>query len=385
MATTAQLGVTPGEQANEPAHAPLLADYRRQLETGRGLSPATVRNYIADLSPFIDYLDSGGIQLGVNATGLRAFVMREGETRVGGEYRRLVRDYVSWLVEDRRLKSGRRVGRKGLERASVVRTLVALRSFVRFLIDRDRLPESPLWQARSTLMRRYTPRGSRRLPDIVSTTDAAKLVEAPSAEESTIPKRRAAALRDRALLELLYGSGLRVSELAGLNRRDVSAGSRTARVWGKGSKARMMPLGQPALDAIARYERDGRPILLSRASQTNAVSPGLPGGNDALFLNHRGGRLTARSVQAMIQRYAEQVGVRSDVHPHTLRHSFATHLLDGGADLRIVQELLGHSTPSATQVYTHVSQAEARKVYLSAHPLAKQKQNEADDPANSIP
>ncbi|MDA1035514.1 MAG: tyrosine-type recombinase/integrase, partial [Chloroflexi bacterium] len=239
------------------------------------------------------------------------------------------------------------------------------------LIDRKRLPDSPLWQPRSTMMRRYSPRPTRRLPDIVSTTDAVKLVEAPSATETTDPKRHAAALRDRALLELLYGSGLRVSEVAGLNRRDVSVGSRTTRVWGKGSKARMMPLGKPALDAISHYEHDGRPTLVNGTS------------GEALFLNQRGGRLTARSVQAMVQRYAEQVGIRAGVHPHTLRHSFATHLLDGGADLRIVQELLGHSTPSATQVYTHVSQAEARKVYLSAHPLANRKRDEAGGPADS--
>ena len=253
MATTA----TFGELTSEPAHAPLLADYRRHLETGRGLSPATVRNYLADLAPFIEYLDVQGIALGANAGGLRAFVIRDGESQVGGEYRRLVRDYVSWLIEARALKSGRRAGSKGHERASVVRTLVALRSFARFLIDRKLLPDSPLWEPRSTMMRRFTPRATRRLPDIVSTTDAVRLVEAPSASEATDPKRRAAALRDRALLELLYGSGLRVSEVAGLNRRDVSVGSRTARVWGKGSKARMLPLGKPALDAISHYERDG--------------------------------------------------------------------------------------------------------------------------------
>ncbi|MDA1036067.1 MAG: site-specific integrase, partial [Chloroflexi bacterium] len=129
MATTA----TFGERTNEPAHAPLLADYRRHLETGRGLSPATVRNYLADLAPFIQYLDVQGIALGKNANGLRAFVMQDGESNVGGEYRRLIRDYVSWLIEDRPLKSGRRAGGKGHERASVVRTLVALRSFARFL------------------------------------------------------------------------------------------------------------------------------------------------------------------------------------------------------------------------------------------------------------
>ena len=367
MATMATLG----EQTAQPAHASLLADYRRHLETGRGLSPTTLRNYLADLIPFIEYLDAQGIALGSDASGLRAFVLRAGDSNVGGEYRRLIRDYVSWLVEDRPLKSGRRSGSRGHARASVVRTLAALRSFARFLIDRGRLPDSPLWQPRSTLMRRFTPRPTRRLPDIVSTSDAVRLIEAPSATQTTVPKRRAAALRDRALLELLYGGGLRVSEVAGLNMRDLSIGSRTARVWGKGSKARMVPLGKPATDAIARYERDGRPTLTTKAS------------DEALFLNQRGGRLTQRSVQAMVQRYAALAGIRAGVHPHTLRHSFATHLLDGGADLRIVQELLGHATPSATQVYTHVSQTEARRVYLSAHPLADRGRQQADGGADT--
>ena len=367
MGTTATID----ERTNEPAHAPLLADYRRHLETARGLSPATVRNYLADLAPFIEYLDWQGVPLGTNASGLRMFITQAGESNVSGEYRRLIRDYVSWLVEDRPVKSGRRAGGKGHERASVVRTLVALRSFARFLLDRKYLPDSPLWQPRSTLMRRFTPRAMRRLPDILSTSDAVRVVEAPSATNPTNPNRRASALRDRALLELLYGSGLRVSEVTEINRGDVSFGSKTARVWGKGSKARMVPLTKPTINAISHYERDGRPVLVGSAT------------GEALFLNHRGGRLTARSVQAMVQRYAAQVNVRAGVHPHTLRHSFATHLLDGGADLRIVQELLGHSTPSATQVYTHISQNEARKVYLSSHPLANRERKEVNNAADS--
>jgi integrase/recombinase XerC len=368
---------SPRQRARDDAQDTLLMSYRKHLLAAKGLSPATIRNYLQDLSPFYEYVAKEGIGIDDDTIRLKQFIVSEGNSDISQAYRRLVRDFVTWLVEGRKLKSGNRKNRTGHERGSVIRTLASLRSFMRFLIDRKQMPESPLWQARSTMMRRYTPRRTRRLPDIVSTTDAVKLIEAPSAVETTDPKRRAATLRDRALLELLYGSGLRVSELTGLNRRDVSAWSRTARVWGKGSKARMMPLGQPALDAISHYERDGRSALTNGASATKADS------NEALFLNQRGGRLTARSVQSMIQRYAEQVGVRSDVHPHTLRHSFATHLLDGGADLRIVQVLLGHSTPSATQVYTHVSQAEARKVYLSAHPLANRKSHESADADDS--
>jgi integrase/recombinase XerC len=343
----------------EPDHARLLTAYERHLDTARGLSPATMRNYLADLGLFIEYLATQGLALGRDASGLRDFIERGGTRHASAEYRGLVRDYVSWLLEDRRLASGRRMGARGHERASVVRALAALRTFMRYLIDRKLMTTSPLWEARSTLMRRFTPRATRRLPDVLSANEAARLVEAPTAGDAALTAgQQAARTRDRALLELLYGCGLRVSEAVGLDVGDVALKGRTARVWGKGSKARMVPLGSYAADAVAAYKSTARPRFAGRYSGA------------ALFLNQRGGRLTQRSVQSMVRRYATLADVREGVHPHTLRHSFATHLLDGGADLRVVQELLGHSTPSATQVYTHVSQAEARRVYMSAHPLA---------------
>ena len=339
--------------------------YRKHMFAARGLSPATIRNYIQDLSPFFEYLAKEEVSFGRDAKDLRTFIQCHGATGVSGMYRQLIRDYVSWLVEQRQITTGRAAGRHGHARASVVRTIAALRAFMRYLIDRHKMPDSPLWEPRSSLMRRFTPRPTRHLPDIVSTAEAVRLVEAPTAATGAALKPRSAVLRDRALLELLYGSGLRVSEVAGLNIGDVALESRTARVWGKGSKARMVPLGGPSAEAIVTYLRDGRSQLTG------------PESADALFINQRGGRLTQRSIQAMVQHYAAQADLRPGVHPHTLRHSFATHLLNGGADLRVVQELLGHSTPSATQVYTHVSQTEARKAYLSAHPLA---QAAAQDP-----
>jgi integrase/recombinase XerD len=349
--------------AVEHSHAKLLESYERELTTSRGLSPATVRNYLADLIPFTEYLTTQDLSLGDDAKGLRRFIQRDGERHVAGEYRGLVRDYVAWLMEKRRLSSGKRRGARGHQRGSVTRTLVALRSFIRYLIDHHRLPGSEVWSPRSTLMRRFTPRPEQRLPDVVSAQDAALLVEAPSdIPEGVGPVQRAGRRRDRALLELLYGCGLRVSEVTGLNMGDVA--SRTARVWGKGSKARMVPLGRQAEEALNVYVKNARPLLAGEAS----------GG--ALFLNQRGGRLTPRTVQGMVRKYAMAAGIHDGVHPHTLRHSFATHLLDGGADLRVVQELLGHSTPSATQVYTHVSQAEARRVYLAAHPFARNADND---------
>jgi integrase/recombinase XerC len=156
----------------------------------------------------------------------------------------------------------------------------------------------------------------------------------------------------------LYGAGLRVSELAGLNVADVDLAQAQVRVVGKGAKERIGLLGQPAVHAVRAYLEAGRPALLGRRP------------TDALWLNHRGGRLTVRGVALMLSKAGKQAGIRKPVSPHVLRHSFATHLLDGGADLRVVQELLGHANLATTQIYTHVSQSRAREVYLRAHPRA---------------
>ncbi len=344
------------------ANAPLTETYGRHLAS-RGLAPATIRNYLADLAPFAQYLAGQGIALGERAEELRAFVERAGAERVPLEYRNLVRDYVAWLLERRELNSGRRAGRRGHARGSVLRLLAALRALLRYLIDQGHLPRAPLWEPRSTLMRRFTPRPPARLPDVLSAGEAARLVEAPQAAGSP------AGLRDAALLELLYGSGLRVSEAAGLDLEAISLDRRTVRAFGKGSKTRVVPLGGASVRALRGYVREGRPALAAASSAPR--TDGRSAAGPALFLNRRGGRLTARSIQAIVRRHAAAAGLRDDVHTHTLRHSFATHLLDGGADLRVVQELLGHSTPAATQVYTHVSQAEARRVYLASHPLAR--------------
>ncbi len=340
----------------------LLASYERHLRTSRGISSLTVRNYLADVALFQEYLERQGITFDGEARQLRKFVERIGLEQAPREYRTLVRDYVAWLLEKRKLSSGKRAGEHGHERASVVRALAALRSFMRYLIERKLMPDAPLWAPRSTLMRRFTPKAPRRLPDVVSVLDAALLVEAPGrVAKAPSPEKTALCLRDQALLELLYGGGLRVSELVALDVRHVSVEEKTVRLWGKGSKERVVPLGRPAIAALRRYLSEGRPALAA------------PRSGEALFINRLGGRLTVRSVQNIVHRYALAAGLREGVHPHTLRHSFATHLLNGGADLRIVQELLGHSSPSATQVYTHVSQTEARRVYLAAHPLAREK------------
>jgi integrase/recombinase XerC len=173
--------------------------------------------------------------------------------------------------------------------------------------------------------------------------------------------------RDRALLELLYASGLRVSELVNLTLGQIDLDSNEIRVWGKGSKERVVLMGEPAAEAVRNYLDQGRAKLLAEKK------------SKSLLLNRYGQRLPERSVQRILQQYAKKSGIGKRVHPHMLRHTFATHLLDGGADLRVVQELLGHARLSSTQIYTHVTKSQARKVYLSAHPLAKEKDDEPED------
>ncbi len=167
-------------------------------------------------------------------------------------------------------------------------------------------------------------------------------------------------LRNRALLELLYASGLRVSELVGLRLDQINMETREIRVLGKGSKERMVLMGLPAAKALSDYLSRGRPLLLKER------------GSNAVFINQMGKRISARRVQKILAETAKQAGFTKRVYPHLLRHTFATHLLDHDADLRVVQELLGHESPQTTQIYTHVTQAQAKKVYRSAHPMAKE-------------
>jgi integrase/recombinase XerD len=228
---------------------------------------------------------------------------------------------------------------------SVARTLSAVRTFHRFALREGLTEDDPT----AGVVRPRLPRG---LPHPLTVGEVAAVIDAP-------PAGSPAGVRDRAILELLYGAGLRVSELTGLDVDDVDLEEGAVRVLGKGSKERDVPIGRMARDAIDAYLRTSRPVLATARSR------------GALFLNARGGRLTRQSCARLLAEHARAAGVRRTVTPHDLRHSFATHLLEGGADVRVVQELLGHASVATTQIYTLVTTEHLRATYDMAHPRAR--------------
>ena len=233
--------------------------------------------------------------------------------------------------------------------ASVARKISAVKAFFRYLHKRRFVETNPTSELGS-------PKVRKPLPTFLGVDAAREVMEAPSGDEP-------AGLRDRAVLELLYGSGLRVSELAGLDLGDVDLASATVRVRGKGNKQRIAPLGRAAIESLEAYLRERSSV----ARRPSALHP------TALFLSRRGARLGVRQVQLLVHRYGALGAGRSDLHPHALRHTCATHMLEGGADLRAIQEMLGHASLATTQRYTHVSLDHLMKVYDGAHPLAKRR------------
>ena len=292
--------------------------YINYLEAERNASAYTVRNYTNDLLDFFDFLKARRISS-----------LKEVD-------RHVLRGYMSHLNEQGRVK------------ASIARKLSAIRSLYRYLLREEMVSVNPAAAASS-------PKLDKRLPSFLTTTEAKRLVEAPDLSKPV-------GQRDRALLEMLYASGLRVSELVSLDFNRVNLNTNEIRVWGKGSKERVVLMGEPAARALSQYLQQGRLTLLGGKK------------SNALFLNRYGERLPSRRVQKILEKYARTIDKR--VHPHMLRHTFATHLLDGGADLRVVQELLGHAQLTSTQIYTHVTKSQARKIYLSAHPMAQKKDDE---------
>ncbi len=291
----------------------LTSRFRDHLVAERGLAPLSVRNYLTDLEPLHEFMSEREIE---------SFAELD---------RRRVRAYLAWLQEI------------GYVRSSVIRKLSALRNLFKWLNSVGVVTHDPLPQ-------RGAVKSESRLPRFLFEEEAAKLVNAP---DPTSDKR----IRDKALLELVYAAGLRVSEVGGLNLDSVNLDTRELRVTGKGSKDRIVLIGRSARDAIKMYLSEVRAAISA-------------GSEDALFLNRYGNRLSERSIQKIVREYATRAGLGSQVHTHTLRHSFATHLLEGGADLRVVQELLGHANPGTTQIYTHITREEAMQAYMSAHPRA---------------
>jgi integrase/recombinase XerC len=295
-----------------------LADFLRYLALEKNASAHTVKSYREDLTQALEF-----------------FRQRLGNDRpqVGQLSTRLLRAHLAFLHE------------QGYARSTIGRRLAAVRSWCRFLRRQGLLAANPADGLRG-------PRQDKKLPHFVSREDMARLLETP-------PRELPLGVRDRAILETLYSAGVRVSELTGLDLADVDLDGGLATVRGKGKRERLALLGPQAVDAV-RLWLDQRAAL---AGPRAAKQP-------ALFLNHRGSRLTSRSVGRLLEKYLAQAGLDPRTSPHTLRHSFATHLLDAGADIRSVQELLGHRSLGTTQIYTHVSTQRLRESYHKAHPRA---------------
>ncbi|MDQ4085597.1 MAG: site-specific tyrosine recombinase XerD [Actinomycetota bacterium] len=295
--------------------------YLDHLSVERGLAHNTVSSYRRDLRRYVDFLSAAGVLRPDDIT----------ETHVG-----------EFLM---RLREGDDE-HPPLGAGSAARAVVAVRGLHRFLLREGLAAADPAAGVRP-------PTPAKRLPKALPLDEVERIIDAAGSAGTAL------ALRDRALLEMLYGTGARISEAVGLDVDDVDLEAGAVRLLGKGSKERAVPVGSYACAAISAYLVRGRPRLSGGGR-----------GTPALFLNARGGRLSRQSAWTVLRSAAQRAGVRADVSPHTLRHSFATHLLDGGADVRVVQELLGHASVTTTQVYTLVTVDRLREVYAAAHPRA---------------
>lgn len=288
-----------------------VKDFLNFLTTEKNASPHTIKNYQVDLREFAHFTK---------------------DKQVPDVKYHDIRSFLAFLKE------------KDYSKSTISRKLACIRSFFKYLARENVLETNPALDI-------ATPKREKRLPKYLEFDEVSNLIQAPS--ESTWEGKR-----DRAMLETLYSSGLRVSELVGLNYDDVDFFSGLVRVRGKGKKERIVPAGKMALEAIQGYSKKKAP----REAEASVKKP--------LFINRSGGRLTDRSVRRMILKYAKRIALGKEVSPHTLRHSFATHMLDRGADLRSVQELLGHENLSTTQIYTHVTTKRLKEAYDAAHPRA---------------
>jgi integrase/recombinase XerD len=298
----------------------LVLDFLAYLEFERGLARNTLQAYRTDLLQFGVFLAERGV----------------GAADAGAAD---VSDFLAGLATGN--------GQPPCSASTIHRKTACLRSFYRHLRREEIIADDPTGKL-------SPPRRGRKLPHVLSYSEVKKLLEAPRGSEP-------AALRDRALLEVMYASGLRASEVVGLDVTDIDMRRGFVRAHGKGSKERIVPLGKQAAASVLRYLQSGRPELVGTRPEAK------------LFVNQRGARLTRQGLYKIIQRHARATGLDGKMSPHTLRHTFATHLLSGGCDLRSVQEMLGHADVSTTQLYTHLSNDEIKEVYFRAHPRATAK------------
>lgn len=290
----------------------LLDRYLTVLQAERNLSRFTVRNYATDLRHLFDWL-------------------AERTTDPLALTRQVFRSYLASMID------------AGTAQGSIARRVSTARSFYKWLRLVGALDADPLANVSG-------PKQARRLPKALTLEDITNVIAAADGE-------RPADLRDRALLEVMYACGLRVSEASSLSLGDVDLEQNALLVHGKGNKQRVAVMGEPARRALERYLRHGRPKILRNPKGVRPAA-----GTHAVFLNRGGGRLSQRRIQLIVRKYALKAGLDARVHPHLLRHTFATHMLDGGADLRVVQELMGHASPNTTQIYLHVTEERQRKV-----------------------
>lgn len=296
----------------------LTDEFLAYLRVGKNASSHTLESYGLDLLQFQRFLEQERLNSLLEIDHI------------------LIRKYLGALKENR------------LERATIARKVSCLRSFFKFLCRQGYLGENPILGI-------STPKLNKRLPKFFYPEEIERLLNAPD-------KSKPLGIRDIAILEILYSSGIRLQELVGLTMTDLDLSRGYLRVFGKGAKERLAPIGDYAKQALEIYLQEVRPKLLAKSGNSNPVAN--------VFLNYRGTRLSSRSIQRLLSKYLQLMAFNRKVSPHTIRHTFATHLLENGADLRVVQELLGHLDISSTQIYTHITKERIRTVYLKNHPRA---------------
>ena len=289
-----------------------VINYKEFLDKRQLLSSYTIRNYVIDLTTFFEFLNSISLKT------------------LNDLNKNHIRGYMRWL-------SMRNVSRK-----SISRKLSSLKTFFTYLEDNNEISHNPAEMVKP-------PKQNQKLPRIENSEDISKMME----EDFISTKMK---LRNSTIIEVLYGSGMRVSELRNLLLENINLESGEIKVKGKGNKERIVLIGEKAVNSIKKY------LYFERKTTSNT---------NYLFLNKFGNPISTRSIQRIVKKYSQMAGLHEDFHTHTLRHSFATHMLDGGADIKVVQELLGHSSPTTTQIYTHISKEKMKEIYNSSHPRSK--------------